>query len=75
LAGFVLSRARSGSVLATQFATADWLARPVNTNAALALIALLRWVGVNPRTFDAFVLLCGFVRLLPVALAKYRKLF
>ena len=49
---------------------AHGLARPVVPIGCIALIAFLAMqVGVNPRSLDAFVLLGGLVRPLPVALA------
>src|ERR1700758_1375709 len=49
---------------------ADGLACPVVPIGCVALIALLTvQVSVNPRAVLAFVLLCGFVCPLPIALA------
>ena len=47
---------------------ASGLSRPTIPIFCIALIAFFAMqVGVNPRTFDTFVLLSGFVRRLPIA--------
>jgi hypothetical protein len=49
---------------------ADGLACPVVPVGCVALITFLAvQIGMYPRTLDAFVLLSGFVRSLPVAIA------
>jgi hypothetical protein len=54
-----------------EWLSANGLACPVVPIGCVALIALLPvQVGVYPRSLDPFVLLSGFVRSLPVALAS-----
>ena len=49
---------------------ADWLTRSTVPVCCVAVVAFLSMkVGMHPRSFDTFVLLGGFVRSLPIALA------
>jgi hypothetical protein len=49
--------------------SAHWLSCPTIPVGCVALVALLAvQIRMHPRTLDAFILLCGFVRSRPIAL-------
>jgi hypothetical protein len=63
-------RSRDAKPLRIEWLAADGLARPAIPVGSITLIAFLAMqVGVNPRTFNALILLGGLVRPRPIALA------